>query len=126
MRKHKFLSLDLNSRQMQWSFTREGPPPLSRDSSAYRFAGFGHHEWVVYYDLIRYLLAECWASIDDLKSIPAEAERLKQIMQTWMEGPEEDYCGRIPAAIIESERRRVPLVMSAKKTTLMTTVTHAE
>src|SRR5436190_24166031 len=39
----------------------EEPPPLSRDTQAYKFAGFGTHEWVMYYDLVRYLI---WEAVD--------------------------------------------------------------
>lgn len=50
------IDCDLESRALQWSFLLEGPPGLSRDSFAYRYAGFGTHEWVIYYDLVRHLL----------------------------------------------------------------------
>ncbi len=46
---------DLHTRSMQWSMQGEGPPCLATDSFAYRFAGFGTHEWVIYYDLVRRL-----------------------------------------------------------------------
>ena len=42
---------------MQWSLLREGPPCIPTASFAYKFAGFGTHEWVVYYDLFRFLLS---------------------------------------------------------------------
>jgi hypothetical protein len=54
--KRDFIDFDLHTRSLQWSLLDEGPPCLSPDSFAYRFAGFGTHEWVIYYDLIRHLL----------------------------------------------------------------------
>ena len=55
--KQHFIDYDLNSREMQWSLLREGPPCIPTASFAYKFAGFGTHEWVVYYDLFRFLLS---------------------------------------------------------------------
>jgi hypothetical protein len=54
------IDYDLNSRELQWSFCDEGPPCLSVDSFSYRFAGFGTHEWVIYYDLVRHLI---WSAL---------------------------------------------------------------
>ena len=54
--KQDFIDFDLHTRSLQWSEQDEGPPCLSPDSFAYRFAGFGTHEWIIYYDLVRHLL----------------------------------------------------------------------
>lgn len=56
LEKQDFIDFDLHTRSLQWTFQGEGPPCLAPDSFAYRFAGFGTHEWVVYYDLVRHLL----------------------------------------------------------------------
>jgi hypothetical protein len=111
-----FIDFDLNTRQWQWSVLGEGPPPLARDSFAYLFAGFGTHEWVVYYDLVRSLLSECWGRLQAQDRIEATPEiaRLEGIKAAWLDERQRDFDGRIPSAIIESERRRIPLVMSAK------------
>ena len=144
LEKREFIASEIDSRAMQWSLLNEAPPPLPRDSHAYRFAGFGTHEYVIYYDFVRHLLTHCWERISqehsDQKGRPevhsgAEASIavgagsgsaedppsrvalvtwLEQVGQVWLNGPNEDLDGRIPAAIIESERRRIPLVMSAK------------
>ncbi len=58
LEKQDLIDFDLQTRCLQWTFVGEGPPCLSPDSYAYRFAGFGTHEWVVYYDLVRHLLDE--------------------------------------------------------------------
>jgi len=112
-----FIGFDLQYREYQWSMLREGPPPLPRDSFAYKHAGFGTHEFVVYYDLLRHLLAQCWdiASTDNPIDLPSELLRLKQIEQTWLDARHDDFGGRVPAEIIESERRRIPLIMSGKQ-----------
>ena len=73
LEKHDFISADLHSRFLQWSFTKHQTPPLSKDTNAYKFAGFGTQEFVVYYDLIRYLLSECFEN--DIES----AEKLEAI-----------------------------------------------
>src|SRR4029079_18230896 len=54
--RQEFIDFDLDTRSRQWSLQNEGPPCLAGDSFAYRFAGFGTHEWVLYYDLVRHLL----------------------------------------------------------------------
>jgi len=115
--KLNFIDFDLHARQWQWSMLGEGPPPLVRDSFAYLFAGFGTHEWVVYYDLVRHLLSECWERVraEDRIEAAAETARLEGIKAAWLDDRQRDFDGRIPSAIIESERRRIPLVMSAKQ-----------
>ncbi|MCA1607416.1 MAG: hypothetical protein LC775_18570, partial [Acidobacteria bacterium] len=57
-----FIDFELHTRSLQWSLLDEGPPCLASDSFAYRFAGFGTHEWIIYYDLVRYLL---WSAAAD-------------------------------------------------------------
>jgi hypothetical protein len=113
--KREFIGFDLHTRQLQWSTLGEGPPPLARSSFAYLFAGFGTHEVVVYYDLLRFLLGECWGRVqaEEIET-GAEMARLERLKTSWLAEAQEDLDGRIPSAIIESERRRIPLVTSAK------------
>ena len=68
LEKLRFIDFDLHSRELQWSMLNEGPPPLQRTSQAYLRGGFGTHEYVVYYDFIRYLIRECWRRINGLGS----------------------------------------------------------
>ncbi len=113
--KREFIDADLQSRELQWSFLHKPAPPLKEDSAAYRYAGFGIHEVVTYYDMVRHLLSECWNRVhegNDIQALEEEA-RLEQIKTEWLEAPEPDFSGRTPAFIIELERRRVPLIMSA-------------
>jgi hypothetical protein len=62
--KQDFIDFDLHTRSLQWGLQLVGPPCLSTNSFAYRFAGFGTHEWVLYYDLVRELL---WSAAADLR-----------------------------------------------------------
>ena len=188
LEKQDFIDFDLHTRCLQWSVQGEGPPCLAPDSFAYRFAGFGTHEWVVYYDLVRYLLMSATAlrlgshrgssptvregvivgsSVPDQHGhehahrggsptvregvIAAEIDRgsgptvregviageidrgssptvregvtstssnnalmrkLDQIKTEWLENSDK-YDGRVPAIIIDNERKRLPQAASA-------------
>lgn len=107
LEKQEFISSDLHSRFLQWSFEKSQPPPLSKDTNAYKFAGFGTNEIVVYYDLVRYLLGECF------EHNITEIEQLEELSNIWLTNPNEEFSGRTPQNIIESERRRINLTMSA-------------
>jgi hypothetical protein len=112
-----FIDFDLQFRELQWSFLRQGPPPLGRETCAYRFGGFGTHEWVIYYELIRHLLDSCWNRIKSGGHVDLAAERmrLEGVMSAWLEEPCDDLDHKVPSAIIESERRRIPLTLTAKE-----------
>jgi len=114
--RRNFIDFDLHTREMQWSMLGEGPPPLARESFAYRFAGFGSHEYVLYYDLIRHLLNDCLRRVDtdETIDIAGEVSRMKRIEESWLNSPEPELDGRVPGEIIEHERRRIPMVMSVK------------
>lgn len=132
--KREFIDFDLHTRALQWSLLGEGPPCLAQQSFAYRFAGFGTHECVVYYDLVRHLLRNVLTcqrsgSTDsrqistpmltdadwNVDRIDAELSRLEELKTNWLENPLADFSGRTPANIIESERRRLPLVLSKRE-----------
>lgn len=136
--KREFINFDLHTRELQWSFQGEGPPCLDQQSPAYRFAGFGTHECVIYYDVVRHLL---WSALENLRptstsrvdtvsstadrnrvqpanellDIEAEIARLEQIKTDWLENPQQDFSGRTPANTIENERRRLPLVLGRRE-----------
>jgi hypothetical protein len=120
LKKFDFIDADLQSRELQWSFLGEPAPCLSQDSAAYRFAGFGTHEVVVYYELLRLLLSECWRRVSERRDVPIadEVARLEQIKAGWLEYPQPDFDGKKPAYILECERRRLPLIMSAEETVI--------
>ena len=113
LEKQDLIDFDLHTRSLQWSFLNEGPPCLSRDSFAYRFAGFGTHEWVVYYDLVRDLLRR--AVEFDCQERDTAIKQLEHLKTDWLENPLPDYDGRTPANIIENERKRLPEAMSPEQ-----------
>lgn len=110
LEKQDFIDYDLHTRSLQWSFQGEGPPCLALDSFAYRFAGFGTHEWVIYYDLVRHVIGKAFANVR-----LAGIERLEEIKRDWLESPQPDYGGRTPAILIQSERRRLPITISGRE-----------
>ena len=139
--RQNFIDFDLHTREMQWSFQLVGPPCLPTNSDAYRFAGFGTHEWVIYYDLVRQLIcaavdlvnpnshacscdsetsttcdSQAITSARDPASITVEALvcKLEGIKDWWLESPNEEYSGRVPANLIENERKRLPIALSAR------------
>lgn len=116
--RQEFIDFDLHTRSLQWSLQGEGPPCLATDSFAYRFAGFGTHEWVVYYDLVRHLLCNglrgqprCPADPIPQTEYLQQLARLEQFERDWLEQPQEDFGGKIPALMIENERIRLPIAM---------------
>jgi hypothetical protein len=116
LEKLDFINFDLHTRELQWSIMGEGPPCLARSSYAYRYAGFGTHEYVLYYELVRCLLAHCLKRVivqGNLKP-EDEVERLQRVRDDWLEKPQDDCTGMCPANIIECERKRMPLAMSPK------------
>jgi hypothetical protein len=109
------IDADLDSRAQQWVFTGACPPGLKPDSNAYRCAGFGTHTNVVYYDLTRYLLHECWerVSVEPDVRLSAETARLERLQAHWLaEGG--DFMHR-PGWILEQERLRLPVTMTSEE-----------
>ena len=100
-----FISFDLHTREVQWSLLGEGPPCLAKDSHAYRFAGIGPHEWVIYYDLVRELIYTALRVEGDY------AGKLLARAATWIEQPQAEYGGYVPAIILENERKRLPMAL---------------
>lgn len=113
----EFIDADLQSRELQWSLLREPPPSLDANAHAYRFAAFGTHEIVVYYDLVRFLISKCWKRVNTKRSIsvPDELARLKQLQSDWMQRPKRDYESKSAAHIIDCERKRMPLAVSLQE-----------
>jgi hypothetical protein len=107
------IDFDLHTRSLQWSLQNEGPPCLNVNSFAYRCAGFGTHEYVVYYDLIRHLIGGLLnllpsAAIQHVQDVEQLISTLEQMKIDWLENPQADLGGRIPAIIIDNERKRLP------------------
>lgn len=110
LEKQDFIDYDLHTRSLQWSFQGEGPPCLGLDSFAYRFAGFGTHEWVIYYDLVRQLIGKAFEHGQQ-----SGIECLEEFKRDWLENPQPDYGERTPAILIQSERRRLPITISGRE-----------
>ena len=122
--KHKFIDWDLQDRANQWSRMHKCPPGLDRESHAFRFAGFGTQEIVVYYELVRDLV---WACVDQIKTIgddlrakamtvgdflPAEIPRLDALREERWNRPDPECIGLSPRQVAEHERARLPEGMS--------------
>jgi hypothetical protein len=110
-----FIDFDLHTRSLQWSFTKVCPPGLSKESFAYQNAGFGTHEWVLYYDLIRHLLADARERRESGDAIDVEVEiaRLSLVRDNWLHSPDSESWGRLPIEVIDLGRRRVNLTATA-------------
>lgn len=113
LEKREFIDFDLETRCWQWTMVGEGPPCLASDSFAFRFGGFGTHEWVVYYDLVRHLLFST-AELD-CTNLEKAISRLDRIKNDWLENRAGEYEGKVPAIIIENERKRLPQAMSPQE-----------
>lgn len=115
LEQREFLEADMQSREDQWSRLGEPPPCLDPKSAAYRFAGFGTHEIVVYYDLVRFLIKNCWKRVNKKRSvsIPGETARLQELQSKWLARPEKDFESKNAAYVIECERKRLPLAVRA-------------
>jgi hypothetical protein len=112
--KREDIDWDMQFREAQWSRLKKPAPCLKKDSHAYRFAGFGTHEIVIYYDLVRMLITTCWdwmwqeAEIATLDAIA----RLEQVKVEWLDSPDPERGGKSPSCLIELERIRLPWVSS--------------
>lgn len=108
------VSRDLHDRMMFWTDFNRPAPPVSRESHAYRYAGFGTHELVVYYYLVRGLFWACWSDIakpptGDLESyLTAEIPRLAGFQEAWLDWANPEFSGHKARSIIDNERRRMP------------------
>jgi hypothetical protein len=111
LEKQDFINHDLESRACQWSMQLEGPPCLPPSSFAYRFSGYGINEWVVYYELVRYLLSSDASDDLDFASLVSHLESLKE---SWLNTPNDALGGRIPAILIDNERKRLPEAMGGR------------
>ena len=118
LEKQDFIDADLQSRSLQWSITKVCPEPLADNSFAYLNAGFGTHEWVLYYDLFRYLLVDAAERRKSGGPVEVEAEitRLSSLRDEWLRTPDPEISGRTPLEVIDLERRRMNIVLSAKET----------
>src|SRR5262245_7913741 len=111
----EFIDWDLESRSRQWSFTGQCPAPLKPDSVAYATAGFGTHSNVVYFDMLRFLLRECWERMkaDPSMTLPDMTAQLERLRDEWMKESEDFIHSH--EWILEQERLRVPVTASPEQ-----------
>ncbi len=126
--RHRHIQWDLEDRCHQWSALRACPRGLDETSHAFRYGGFGTHELVVYYDLVRHLVESCWDRLTELEHSPSEQHRpawltagdflttevprLETARDAWLDAPDSEFHGRTPRSIIARERARLPEGMS--------------
>lgn len=107
--RHGHLGWDMQDRSDQWSQLGACPPGPSRESAAFRLGGFGTHEIVIYYDLVRFLLWDCCEHVKNRPTLSDEISRLEKLRDEWLEAPNyQDLHGRTPASVVERERLRLP------------------
>jgi hypothetical protein len=122
------LTWDLQDQAERWSLLGKCPPGLNESSFAYRYGGFGTHELVQYYELVRELLWSCWERLADLEEtqptanetdalaigdfLASEVSRLERVRDEWFDTPDPEFHGRTPRSIIDRERARLPEAVS--------------
>ena len=115
---------DLQDRCHHWAFLGDCAPGLVPESAAFRFGGFGGHENILYYDLVRYLAWECWERVvqPEAAGAPgplAEADlvrKLHEARDAWLDSPDaEDLSGWTPRQVIDRERARLPMAVSGRE-----------
>ena len=112
--KREDIDCDMQLREAQWSRLKEPARCLKPDSHAYRFGGFGTHEIVLYYNLVRMLVTDCWERMSKERDVTLSAEiaRLEQVKEEWLDTPNPEFGGKTPSCLIDFERRRLPWVSS--------------
>ena len=118
--KHDFVSGDIWDRKHVWSMLEKPPPALSKETAAFRFAGFGTHEMVLYYDLVRAMLDECWERVVEPEEpapkgvdTASEAGHLNAFKDEWLNSTKlGELHEQTPWQVMEWERMRMPQVVS--------------
>lgn len=125
--RHKRLGWDYQDRKEQWTDLDRCPRGLETESAAYRFGGFGTHENVVYYDMVRYLLWRCREAVVEQTRVQtaialqidgfvaAEVPRLAELREQWLDAPFSEFSDRTPRSIIHNERARLPEAVTGQE-----------
>jgi hypothetical protein len=102
---------EMHNRQEQWSNQGQPPPSLAPTTFAYRYGPPGRDEVVIYFDLCRQVIAEAWRTIVATPDIDEAGltDVLHEHAKDWLKTGMIDGDPTPPAAMIESERRRMPL-----------------
>jgi hypothetical protein len=118
------LMRDLQDRCEHWALLGECPRGLEASSHAFQYGGFGTHELVLYYHLVRELIRSCWEQLIERVEVAArrqpltfgdfpttEVPRLEGVRDLWLDTPDSEFQGRTPRSIIDRERARLPEVI---------------
>jgi hypothetical protein len=118
--RRELIDSDLQHRANQWSRQQTCPPALDPNSHAFRFAGFGTHENVIYYDFVRKLIWSCVERAEAIESevaakamtvgdfLAAEVPRLATVRDEWWNTADSKFGGLSPRLAVEHERARLP------------------
>lgn len=111
LKDHEHIGWEMQHRSQQWTMQGFAAPPLDVTSVAYRYAGFGTTEIVLYFDLFRSLLNECWKQSDaGVFDSDQMIEHLATHQQSfWAHPPAHNEDGISCREMIECERRRMPV-----------------
>lgn len=102
---------EISVREWEWTALKRCPAPLPADSEAVRESGHGSKEMTIYYGLIRHLLEEAWARLDNRSqfTLASLADRIREWRDEWLDRPGyEDVKNCTARWVIEQERRRIP------------------
>lgn len=122
---HDYVSSCMHDREEQWSQTLKCPRGLDVQSAAFRYSGFGLSELVMYYEMVRELLAWCFEPAEDGAKFPERPStagefmhnivpQLAAILEEWMDAPDPEFYGRTPREITHDERARLPAGLSGR------------
>ena len=130
LERHDHIDQDLQDRCEQWSRLGKCPRGLAETSHAFQHGGFGTHELVEYYELVRDLLWSCWDQLTEMEQSPevghrsllltvgdfltTEVPRLESVREAWLDTPDPEFHGRTPRSIIARERARLPEAVFGK------------
>ena len=76
LRCQEHIDRDIEHQAIRWSRVGKCPPGVLRQSPAFRLAGWGTNEIVLYYDLVRYLLEVCWDRVKPVGEFQRHASSL--------------------------------------------------
>ena len=114
LERHHFVDLDLQWRAMQWSFTGFCPSGLAPESPAYLYGGFGTHEIVLYYEMVRHLIEVCQQRLGQdapAAQAPELISELQRRQRAWLHEAQRKLYGMSPFVVIGHERARLPMAV---------------
>ena len=109
---YEHIDRDIDAQANIWTLRVEQPPGLDVDSIAYRYALFGRHEFIMYYDMCRVIL-ESLARHPRAVRNALTLDRVMKSRDAWLNDSQD---GISPANIIHQERKRLPLTSVGQPT----------